>query len=286
MTFYTLSSAKGMDIKMKKSKLKIAIVWSLASILIIGLIFLSMSCLWIVLTGYTYKDFGQVLCLCIKNAGTYSVLLVGVVITIFFQIYSKEKEMEGEEKIKIEEVGYYTLAFPLPGSEYEEKFVGDKMVVEIQNEEDFLFDPIKEDKDTFHILIKFLTSKNKSTNLKNIMAFNEKYFEKNKKDILMNYYKYCEKIEYSSPLYCATKPINENYERNKENRKRYFWIILKCHEKTMIKNIWFSAVTEEGFLLFIKTKLKLEKVEEQVKVTLLQQTTYYKGREGVVALYR
>lgn len=270
---------------MKKGKLKIAIAWSLASILIIGLIFLGMSCLWIGLTDYTYKDFTQVLCLCIKNAGAYSVLLVGVVVTIFFQIYSKEKEIESEEKIKIEEVGYYTLAFSLDESKYEEKFVGDKMVVEIQSEDDFLYDPMKADKDAFH-LIKFLTSKNRSTNLKNIMAFNEDYFEKNKKDIINNYYKYCEKVEYNSPLYCATKPTNENYECDKENRKRYFWIILKCNEKTVIKNIWFSAVTEEGFLLFIKTKIKLEKIEEKVKVSLLQQTTYYKGRDGVVGLYR
>ena len=59
---------------MKKSKLKIAIVWTMVVVSIIGLIFLSMSCLWIVLTSYTYKDFAQVLCLCIKNAGAYSVL--------------------------------------------------------------------------------------------------------------------------------------------------------------------------------------------------------------------
>ena len=78
-------------------------------------------------------------------------------------------------------------------SKYEEKFVGDKMVVEIQSEDDFLYDPMKANKDTFHLLIKFLTSKNRSTNLKNIMAFNEDYFEKNKKDIINNYYKYCEK---------------------------------------------------------------------------------------------
>lgn len=271
---------------MKKGKLRIAIAWSMVSILIIGLIFLGTSCLWIALTGYTYKDFAQVLCLCIKNAGAYSVLLVGVVVTIFFQIYSREKEIESEEKIKIEEVGYYTLAFSLDEAKYKEEFVGDKMLVEIQSEDDFLYDSMKSDKDTFHLLIKFLTSKNRSTNLKNVMAFNEKYFEKNKKDIINDYYRYCEKIEYNSPLYCATKPTSENYECNNENRKRYFWIILKCHEKTMIKNIWFSAVTEEGFLLFIKTKIKLEKIEEKVKVCLLQQTTYYKGRGGIVALYR
>ena len=60
---------------MKKGKLRIAIAWSMVSILIIGLIFLGTSCLWIALTGYTYKDFAQVLCLCIKNAGAYSVVL-------------------------------------------------------------------------------------------------------------------------------------------------------------------------------------------------------------------
>lgn len=87
-------------------------------------------------------------------------------------------------------------------------------------------------------------------------------------------------------MYCATKPTNENTEDIKDNRKRYFWIILNCSEKSIIKNIWFSAVTEEGLLLFIKAKLKLEKVDNRLKVNLLQQTTYYKGKNGIVALYR
>lgn len=75
----------------EKSKLKITVAWSWASVLIIGMIFLTISGLWIVLTDYTYKDFSQVLCLCIKNAGAYSVLLVGVVVTIFFRYILRKK---------------------------------------------------------------------------------------------------------------------------------------------------------------------------------------------------
>lgn len=271
---------------MKRNKLKTAIVWTFVVILIIVFIFFSMSCIWILLTKYTYKQFNQVLCLCIKNAGGYSVLLVGIVVTIFFQIYSKEKEIEDEEKTKIEEVGYYTLAFSLKENKHEEKYNGDKIVVEIQKEEDYLFNPTEENEDMFHVPIKFLTSKKESTNLKNIMAFDEKYFNQNKKKILKNYYKYCEKIEYTSPLYCATKPTKENRENSEENRKRYFWLVVKCPKKNMIKNIWFSAITEEGFLLFIKAKVKLQKMDTEVNISLLQQTTYYKSKNDIVALYR
>ncbi len=58
-------------------------------------------------------------------------------------------------------------------------------------------------------MTKFLTSKKESTNLKNIMAFGEKYFEENRKDIIRNYYQYCEKVTYATPLYCSTKPTRE-----------------------------------------------------------------------------
>lgn len=54
----------------------------------------------------------------------------------------------------------------------------------------------------------------------------------------------------------------------------------------MIKNIWLSAITEEGFLLFIKAKVKLQKMDTEVNISLLQQTTYYKSKNDIVALYR
>ena len=59
----------------------------------------------------------------------------------FFQIYSKEKGLEAEQKIKIGEVGYYTLAFPREDSNYEEQFCGYKAVVEINDEKDYILQP-------------------------------------------------------------------------------------------------------------------------------------------------
>lgn len=52
------------------------------------------------------------------------------------------------------------------------------------------------------------------------MAFRETYFEKNKNDILNNYYKYCEAITYGSPLYCATKTTNNLKPEEIEGRNQ------------------------------------------------------------------
>ena len=79
----------------------------------------------------------------------------------FFQIYSKEKGLEAEQKIKIGEVGYYTLAFPREDSNYEEQFCGYKAVVEIDDKKDYILQP--NDK-VACFPTKFLTSKEKSTN--------------------------------------------------------------------------------------------------------------------------
>lgn len=57
---------------------------------------------------------------------------------------------------------------------YEEEYNGDKIVVEIWNEEDYGFSPQKKDSGYYHFLAKFFTSKSNSTNLKNIMVFGEK----------------------------------------------------------------------------------------------------------------
>ena len=276
-----------MEINMKKKgKIWIAFVWMLISSGAIISIFVGMTFVWIFLKGYSCEQFKEVLCSCIKNAGAYSTLLVGITVTIIFQIYSREKEIEEEEKIKIKEVGYYTLAFQLKGDQYKETFSGEKLVVEIENENDFAYDPTEDKREYFHVFIKFLTSKKESTNLKNIMAFNEKYFDKNKKEIIKYYYKFCESIQYSSPLYCSAKPTCELDNNDKADRSRYFWFILKSSKEDASKNVWFSAVTEEGVLLFIKAKLGFRSCEAGIQVNLLQQTTYYKMGKKIVALYR
>lgn len=289
---------KKIEMRIKKSYLITAVQWTLVSVLVIGLIFIGTTFLWIGLTPYTFAQFNRVLSLCIKNAGTYSTLLVGIVVTIFWQIYSKEKEIEKDEKAKIKEIGYYTLCFPLKEYGYKEKFVGDKMVIEIRGEEDYVQKQVEEKRKTLRVPIKFLTSKKESTNLKNIMAFSEEYFNTQKNEIINDYYSYCEKVEYNSPLYCATKPTSENLECSDENRKRYFWLFLNLGNKANKdkkdnedkregkKNIWITAVTEEGFLLFIKIKIEYMDTVQEQKISLLQQTTYYKSGGGIVPLYR
>ena len=78
---------------------------------------------WIFISPYKFSQFFEVLSKILKNAGSYSVLLVGIVITTFFQVYSKEKELEKEDRIKIGEVGYYTLSFPLKDEPYKEEYM-------------------------------------------------------------------------------------------------------------------------------------------------------------------
>lgn len=269
----------------EKQNFRTAMECTFFAVILLMIIFIGGSFLWIAITPYKLGQFFLVLSLCIKNAGSYSVLLVGIVITIFFQIYSKEKEIEKEDKIKIEEVGYYTLAFPRSDDKYEENFQKDKIVMEINDEEDYKFSAVnKRDKCIF--FIKFLTSKEKSTNLKNIMAFGEDYFDKNKKDILKNYYHYCEKITYASPLYCSAKPTSELKSNKEADLNRYFWLITNTGSEAIIKNFWIAAVTEEGILLFVKVKAKIRKSDRGTQISLLQQTTYYKSNNKLCPLYR
>lgn len=273
---------------MRKSKQGKAIKIILYVLIVLMGIFLGSTCLWILITPFKFQDFNKVLSLILKNAGSYSALLVGIVVTIFYQIYVKEKEIEKEDKIKISELGYYTLAFKRPEDDYREEYNGEKIVVEICDEKDFEFSPHKENRNYYHFPAKFLTSKKESTNLKNIMAFGEKYFEENRKDIIRNYYKYCEKVAYVTPLYCSTKPTSELKNDSDIDRNRYYWLVLRSVEKEdrVIKKFWIAAVTEEGIIMFVKVKAKIEKSEEKMGVWLLQQTTYYKSQGKLEVLYR
>lgn len=261
-----------------------AIKYTIFAIILLMAIFAGVSLLWIAITPYRVEQFLLVLSLCIKNAGSYSVLLVGIVITIFFQVYSKEKEIEREDRIKIEEVGYYTLCFPRMEDGYSERFQGDKMVVEINDDNDYRFSPSSTGK--IKIPIKFLTSKEKSTNLKNIMAFEEGYFKRHKRKILKKYYKCCEQITYASPLYCATKPTNELKNNKDADKSRYFWLFLNTAGDDSVETFWITGVTEEGILLLIKAKAEIKEVDEGIQIFLLQQTTYYKSNNKLCPLYR
>lgn len=277
---------------MGNKSLKTAIIYTLYVLFLVSGLFILATILWILITSYEAEHFFLVLSKILKNAGSYSVLLVGIVITIFFQVYSKEKELEQEDKIKIGEVGYYTLSFPLEDEPYKEEYNGDKLVVEIDTKDDYKFAAEKDNLQHFHFMAKFLTSKENSTNLKNIMAFSETYFENNKTDILENYYKHCEMITYCSPLYCATKPTNRLNPKEKEGRNQYFWLVLKCSDdrKEVIRNFWISAITEEGILLFVKIKACIRVVdkggETKAQISLLQQTNYFESHNKLCELYK
>ena len=120
------------------------------------------------------------------------------------------------------------------------------------------------------------------------MAFAEKYFEENMKDIIRNYDRYCEKVTYASPLYCSTKPTGELENSNGVDRNRYYWLVLNCAEmeEKAIKNFWISSVTEEGIVMFVKVKAQIEEKGENIALLLLQQTTYYKSQGKLEVLYR
>lgn len=278
--------------KLEKNSIVIAAKYTVYVLFLISVLFTCATFLWICITPYTMTQFFEVLSKILQKAGSYSVLLVGIVITIFFQVYSKEKELEKEDRIKIGEIGYYTLCFPLQGEPYSEEYKDDKLVVEINCEEDYDFVVQKEDSQYFHFMTQFLTSKKKITNLKNIMAFNDEYFQENQCDILKNYYEYCEKIAYSSPLYCATKPTNVLEAQAEDGNYQYFWLLLKCsnEEKPAIKKFWISAITEEGVVLFVKIKARIQAVHEsgktRVRIFLLQQTTYYESHNKLCVLYK
>ena len=162
------------------------------------------------------------------------------------------------------------------------------MVIEINNDSDYKLSFEKVDKDNTYIYVpmKFLTSKKGSTNLKNIMIFNDIYFQKHIEDILENYYKYCEKVEYQAPLYCATQPTNEDINNFSHNKSCYFWMIMKPLNQKDIKTFWVAAVTEEGILMFIRVYALIKNENDVISFDLLQQTTYYKSQNKLCSLYR
>lgn len=46
---------------------------------------------------------------------------------------------------------------------------------------------------------------------KNILVFGEKYFEKNQKDIINNYYQYCEKVTYVRKVFTFYRQLNDQW---------------------------------------------------------------------------
>ncbi|MBU3130274.1 hypothetical protein [Clostridium tagluense] len=276
-----------------KSKRVLGILFPMIiSIAVIAAIFIFVAITWIGISDFKTSNFLFVLQLILKKAGTYSVLLSAIVATIFFQSYTASKVEDKDKELKIQNIGHYTLAFQREEDEYNEKFKGGKIVLEICTDEEYKIESSDEINAGKYSLfpIKFLTSKNISSNLKNIMVFNDDYFSKNKKEILTNYYSYCEKIKYPSPLYCSAKPTSELDNNQKADVNRYFNLFVKSDSKKITRTIWISAITDEGVLLFIKVKLRIHSLTKEEKAgyycELLQQTSYFKHNNELHSLYR
>lgn len=257
--------------------------------ILFAVVFAGATLLCIFITSFGIHDFRMVLYRILKHIEAYNILLVGIGIIVFFRIYSKEKELEKEDAVKTSEVGSYTLA--LEDSEiFNEPFSGEKMVVEITRDCDYSFETGKEEPYVstpyINFPVKFLTSKAKSSNLKNIMIFGDGYFKKHVKGILKNYYDYCERVSYSSPIYCAAKPTKEERETAAAIRKRHFWVVTRLQKPEETKIFWVTAVTEEGLLLFIKVKARIEGSDRERRIVLLQQTTYCEKHNRICPVYK
>lgn len=244
---------------------------------------------------------------CIKNAGSYSVLLTGIAVTVILQFYANKKDIEKEMQVKVNEIGYYALGFLEKDPPDSKKSDELNYVVLIKNQYDYYKKSLYKNNTlfTFH----FYTSKEKKINLKNILAFEGKYFDKNKRKILKKYYEYCEKIEHNSPIFSTAtttdlKNKSDSISNFKEENNDYsihpaFYSFQLCtnfqNEDDGIKTFWISAVTEEGILLFIKVKAFSTKLTDlpkdesgniKVSLALYQQTTYYKIKNKLHPLYR
>ena len=117
------------------------------------------------------------------------------------------------------------------------------------------------------------------------MAFSDNYFSSNKKLILNDYASICEKVMYVTPLYCATKPTQEIEDDPDKEGQRYFNLMLKFSGESITKNVWISAITDEGTHLFIKTKILIEPLNGGEQQVLLQQTLYFNHNKKLLSMY-
>ncbi|MCL2404509.1 MAG: hypothetical protein FWC92_03060 [Defluviitaleaceae bacterium] len=229
---------------------------------VLAIVFLSAAATWILLTDRFFSEYLIVLSSILRNSGVHSTLLAAVVATVAFQSIKDADTKNKESEDKIKQIGQYTIAFQL-----EEKqgipITTCGTIIVIENDNDYLleYDDVINDESLIPFAIQFLTSSDISTNLQCIMAFGHDYFIENQKKIISNYYDYCEKQNLPNPLYCAARQTNPLLECEKRNR--FVEIFIRVPQNICYKSIWISAITDQGVLLFIKVKLRLENFENK-----------------------
>lgn len=267
-----------------KQKIKSAIIALCSAATALVIVFLCAAVIWTLITNRNFSNYFFVLSKVMRNGGTYSALLAAIVVAVAFQSFkdAEAKHKESEEKIK--QIGQYTIAFQLEEKQDQPvKTCGD--IIAIKSEEDYLFENIEyqSQKEYCVLPIQFLTSGVVSTNLQNIMAFEDQYFNKNKKKIVSNYYNCCERLNLQNPLYCAARPTNPKLEC--ETRNRFINLFLHLPKNDGYSFIWFSAITDQGFLLFIKVKLKISTFEKRHHCRLISQFSFAVENRKLKPLY-
>lgn len=254
-------------------KIKSAILTLCSAATVLVVVFMFAATIWILITDRDFSNYFFVLSRVMRSGGTYSTLLAAIVVAVAFQSFkdAEAKHKETEEKIK--QIGQYTIAFQLEEKQDQPvNICGD--IIAINNEDDYLFEH-KEDQSSQEIgayPFQFLTSGEASTNLQCIMAFENEYFNNNKNEIISNYYSYCERVNLHNPLYCAARQPNPNLEC--ETRNRFVNLFLHLPKNDGYSFLWVSAITDQGFLLFIKVKLEIRTFVKRKHCRLISQFSF------------
>lgn len=265
-------------------KIKSAIISLCSAATALVVVFMIAAVIWILITDRDISNYFFVLSRVMRNGGTYSTLLAAIVAAVAFQSFkdAEAKHKELEEKIK--QIGQYTIAFQLEEKQEQPvKTCGD--IIAIKNEKDYNFEYVEDQtpKEFCFFPIQFLTSGKESTNLQCIMAFENEYFNKNKKKIISKYYDHCERLNLHNPLYCAARQTNPKLEC--ETRNRFVNLILHLPKNEAYSFIWISAITDQGYLLFIKVKLEVNTFEKEQHCQLISQFSFSVENGKLKALY-
>jgi hypothetical protein len=257
------------------------------AIFVLCALFLLVALAWILVTDSDFTKYLLVLSRVFRYCGSYSTLLAALVATIAFQSVKDAEVSRKESEGRIKTIGLYTIAFQKEEEQDATTPVstcGD--IIAIHEESDFRIS-LKDVKGRGLCVfpVQFLTSGEKSTNLTCLMAFEDDFFSKNKKKIIANYYAFCEKVQLQNPLYCAARQTNPDFKCEKRNR--FINLALHAPEKTEspYKFVWVSAIADQGFLFFIKVKVKVQRINSGYGCQLIAQFRYYVENKQIKQLY-
>lgn len=267
----------------KKSKIDIGQVLCplLWTILLLAFLIAAAAFAWVAIPEDNTLDFWQALRKILRNIKDFEALLLAIVVTIFFQNYMNMKAEVREKDEKLKGIGHYAIEVLR-----DEPWPVDKdmpMVRLLSKEEDFK-NPLPQDFAGFGL--HFITSQKTPTYFRNVMAFEEAYFNTRKREILAHYMNTYQNVEYASPSFVGADSYHiENYEETEDAISSEFWFLMRA-KQAEIRNFWISAVTEDGFLyfIFVKAKLTAEGKGKDYKLILLQQANYFVQKGELVPL--